>query len=74
MQVMRQSTRNQVPITMQREFFHVIPPIDEQMQLVGALDGLFESSQRLATLYERKVTALDELKKSLLNQAFSGAL
>jgi type I restriction enzyme, S subunit len=30
LQVMRQSTRNQVPITQQREFLHVIPPISEQ--------------------------------------------
>ena len=29
---------------------------------------------RLAALYERKLTALDELKKSLLHQAFSGQL
>jgi len=26
------------------------------------------------TLYQRKLVALDELKKSLLHQAFSGAL
>ena len=28
--IMRQSTRNQVPITKQREFIHIIPPIAEQ--------------------------------------------
>ena len=31
-------------------------------------------TQRLESLYQRKLTALDELKKSLLAQAFSGAL
>ena len=30
--------------------------------------------ERLDTLYQRKLAALDELKKSLLHQAFSGAL
>jgi type I restriction enzyme, S subunit len=73
-QVMRQSTRNQVPITKQREFFHVIPPVDEQEELVGSLDGLFENGQRLAALYQQKLATLAVLKKSLLHQAFGGAL
>jgi type I restriction enzyme S subunit len=74
LQVMRQSTRNQVPITKQREFFHVIPPLDNQKTIVRELDGLFENGQRLASLYQRKLAALEELKKSLLHQAFTGAL
>ncbi len=74
LQVMTQSTRNQVPITKQREFFHVIPPLDEQKEIIGALDGLFENSQRLESIYQQKLTALGELKKSLLHQAFSGQL
>lgn len=71
LQVMRQSTRNQVPITKQREFYHVIPPLEEQKGIIGALDGLLENSQRLARLYERKLAALEALKKSLLHQAFT---
>jgi type I restriction enzyme S subunit len=71
---MRQSTRNQVPITKQREFFHIIPPVDEQEVIVGQLDGLFENGRQLASIYQQKLTALDELKKSLLHQAFTGAL
>ena len=74
LQVMRQSTRNQVPITKQREFFHVIPPVDEQREIIRQLDGLFENGRRLASIYQRKLTALDELKKSLLHRAFSGQL
>ena len=31
-------------------------------------------TQRLARLYERKLAALEALKKSLLHQAFTGAL
>jgi type I restriction enzyme, S subunit len=46
----------------------------EQMQLVAKLDALREKTQRLASFYQRKLAALDELKKSLLHQAFSGAL
>ena len=30
--------------------------------------------QRLETIYEQKVAGLEELKKSLLDRAFSGAL
>jgi type I restriction enzyme S subunit len=73
-QVMKQSTRNQVPITKQREFFHIIPAIEEQKKLIHALEGLFENTQRLTRLYEQKQAALAALKKSLLHQAFSGEL
>jgi type I restriction enzyme S subunit len=73
-QVMKQSTRNQVPITKQREFFHIIPPIDEQKQIMRSLDELLENTQRLTKIYEQKLAALAELKKSLLHQAFSGEL
>ena len=31
-------------------------------------------TQRLESIYKQKLAALDELKKSLLQQAFSGAL
>ena len=31
-------------------------------------------TQRLESLYQRKLTALDELKKSLLHRAFNGQL
>jgi type I restriction enzyme, S subunit len=74
LQVMGQSTRNQVPITKQREFYHMIPPLEEQETIVVQLDGLLENGQRLASIYQRKLAALDELKKSLLHQAFSGQL
>ena len=73
-QVMKQSTRNQVPITKQREFFHVIPPIDVQRRIADDLDELSVQIERLAKVNTRKLVALEELKKSLLHQAFSGAL
>jgi type I restriction enzyme S subunit len=73
-QVMKQSTRNQVPITKQREFFHIIPPIDVQRQIADDLDALAEQIERLVEAETRKLSALDELKQSLLHQAFSGQL
>jgi len=45
-----------------------------QEEIVSKLDDLREETQRLARLYERKLAALDALKKSLLHQAFTGAL
>jgi type I restriction enzyme S subunit len=46
----------------------------EQEKLVSKLDALSAETQRLETLYQNKLHALDELKKSLLHQAFSGNL
>jgi type I restriction enzyme, S subunit len=50
------------------------PPVAEQKQIVDTLDELREETQRLASLYERKLAALEALKKSLLHQAFIGQL
>ena len=50
------------------------PTLAEQEKIVAKLDALREETQLLASLYQRKLVALDELKKSLLHQAFSGAL
>jgi len=38
--VMRQSTRNQVPITKQREFYHIIPPLRIQHEIIPILTDL----------------------------------
>ncbi len=51
-----------------------IPPLDHQQFIVEKSMALEAETQRLACLYERKLAALEELKKSLLHQAFSGAL
>ena len=45
-----------------------------QHRLVAKLDAIAEETQRLESLYQRKLAALDELKKSLLHRAFSGEL
>ncbi len=50
------------------------PPVAEQRQIVTKLDDLSEETQRLESIYQRKLTALDDLKKSLLHQAFTGLL
>ena len=45
-----------------------------QQEIVAKLDALQEETQNLEALYQRKLEALDELKQSLLHQAFSGLL
>jgi type I restriction enzyme S subunit len=51
-----------------------VPPIAEQKRIIEKSRELAAETQRLAHLYERKLSALDALKKSLLNQAFTGKL
>ncbi|MDP2033350.1 MAG: restriction endonuclease subunit S [Polaromonas sp.] len=51
-----------------------IPPLLEQRDVVSAVALASQATQRLESIYQKKLTALDELKKSLLHQAFSGAL
>jgi type I restriction enzyme S subunit len=51
-----------------------LPPLQVQEELIGVADDLREETQRLTRLYERKLTALEELKKSLLHQVFNGEL
>ena len=51
-----------------------VPSRVEQERVVRQIDALDAETQRLASLCERKLTALDALKKSLLDQAFTGVL
>ena len=48
--------------------------IKEQQSVIHKLTAISKETQRLESLYQRKLTALDELKKSLLHKAFSGEL
>ena len=50
------------------------PGVAEQRKIVVQLDDLSEQTQRLESIYQQKLAALDELKKSLLHHAFSGKL
>jgi len=44
------------------------------MLVVTALEQVAAETQRLESIYREKLAALDELKQSLLHQAFSGQL
>jgi type I restriction enzyme S subunit len=51
-----------------------MPPILKQKEIVAKLDAFRAETQRIGHLYQRKHAALEALKKSLLHQAFTGAL
>lgn len=55
-------------------FRFMLPPLSEQDAIAGMLDDLQQRSERLEDIYQQKLVALDELKRSLLRQAFSGQL
>jgi len=57
-----------------KDFEFSRPPISDQRRVADNLESLREETQRLASIYEHKLAALAELKKSLLHQAFSGQL
>jgi type I restriction enzyme S subunit len=48
--------------------------VEEQQTIVRQLDKLKTETQRLERVYKQKIDDLDELKKSVLQKAFSGEL
>lgn len=57
-----------------REIPVPVPPLSVQSRLTKAALDVELETQRLVSIYERKLAALDALKQSLLHQAFTGAL
>jgi type I restriction enzyme S subunit len=45
-----------------------------QRSVITQLDALRAETQRLESIYQQKLAALEALKKSLLHQAFTGEL
>jgi type I restriction enzyme S subunit len=51
-----------------------VPPIAVQRKEMAKADELLSETQRLESIYQRKLATLEALKKSLLHQAFTGQL
>lgn len=64
----------QINIKDVRDLIVRIPSLSEQDHAVQTLDVLERDTQRLESLAQQKLDALDALKKSLLHQAFTGQL
>lgn len=51
-----------------------LPGLEQQRAAVEGLRRVLDESRRLESIYQQKLAALEALKKSLLNQAFTGQL
>ena len=51
-----------------------LPPIEIQQRIINEIEAMHSKTAYLAEIASRKLTALDDLKKSLLHQAFTGQL
>jgi type I restriction enzyme S subunit len=51
-----------------------LPTLNEQQTIVRQLDALRAETQKLEAVYQKKIADLEELKKSILQKAFSGEL
>lgn len=63
---LNQTMLNRIPIP--------FPSVKEQNEIVAKLDKLSTETKKLEAIYQQKLVALNELKKSLLQQAFFGVL
>lgn len=57
-----------------KEYSIPIPPIKEQEKIVQKLDALSVETKKLEAIYIQKIADLEEMKKSVLQKAFSGQL
>jgi type I restriction enzyme S subunit len=51
-----------------------LPPLSELRRAVARFEELSAETQRIESIYQQKLAALEALKKSLLHQAFTGQL
>ena len=57
-----------------RSFMITLPPLSQQNTIVKKLNTLSAEIKKLEGIYKKKIANLDELKKSVLQKAFSGEL
>ena len=68
------ATIKNVSLKSMREFKIPLPSLTKQQKIVHKLDKLRFETESLESIYQRKIAALEALKKSLLHQAFAGEL
>lgn len=68
------STRAYIGITRQLDLQMTLPPVSVQREMAVRLRRIDEATNRLAEAYQARLAALDELRRSLLHQAFTGLL
>jgi type I restriction enzyme S subunit len=74
---MKRSERSLIPsmsVQHLKEIVIPLPPLKEQQTIVRQLDALRTETQKMEAIYQKKITDLEELKKSVLQKAFAGEL
>ncbi|MFH1006544.1 MAG: restriction endonuclease subunit S [Candidatus Latescibacterota bacterium] len=66
--------QNVASVKVLKEIRIPLPSLVEQARIVESIKSFSTETQRLESFYQRKLAALEELKKSLLHQAFAGEL
>lgn len=66
------ATIKNVSLKSMREFKVPYPSLSEQQIIVRQLDTLNTETQKLDAIYQKKMKGLEELKKSILQKAFTG--
>jgi type I restriction enzyme S subunit len=64
----------QLTVPMIREYNLPLPSLNEQQFIIQKLDALSTETKKLEAIYQQKLNDLEELKKSVLQKAFSGEL
>ena len=73
-QVMEQTTRNQVSVRKQAEFWMVVPPPDEQAEIARRVKALLACAGSIQQRVARAVARSDSLPQAILSKAFVGEL
>jgi type I restriction enzyme S subunit len=68
------STRQAITKVQLQDFTIHFPSLKEQKKIVNQLDTLSAETKNLENIYQQKINAIEELKKSILQKAFSGEL
>ena len=68
------ATIKNVSLKTMRELKINLPPLKEQQIIVKKLDKLSQETKKLESIYDKKLSDLEELKKSILQKAFKGEL
>jgi type I restriction enzyme S subunit len=55
-------------------YYFYLPPLKDQQLIVQKLDAISAQTQQLESIYRRKIADLEEMRKSVLQKAFSGEL
>ena len=68
------ATIKNVSLKTMRDLKINLPPLEIQKSIVKKLDQLSEQTKKLESIYQKKLESIEELKKSILNKAFTGKL